>query len=118
MQYKTLGNMGPLVSKLCFGTMTFGDGRGLFKAISAVGQAGADKKSIDGGTNFFDTADDYPEAESEKASESGTLCHGDGPKDGATVSGRSSCCRSSDARRTGRVAAILRISGRSRCWTA
>ena len=62
MEYATLGNTGLLVSKLCFGTMTFGDGRGLFKAISAVGQAGADelvKTSIDGGINFFDTADNY-----------------------------------------------------------
>jgi aryl-alcohol dehydrogenase-like predicted oxidoreductase len=37
MEYATLGNTGLLVSKLCFGTMTFGDGRGIFKAISAVG---------------------------------------------------------------------------------
>jgi aryl-alcohol dehydrogenase-like predicted oxidoreductase len=69
MQYKTLGNTGLLVSKLCFGTMTFGDGRGLFKAIGAVGQGGADelvKTSIDGGINFFDTADVYTEGESEK----------------------------------------------------
>jgi hypothetical protein len=52
VEYATLGNTGLLVSKLCFGTMTFGDGRGLFKAISTVGQAGADeliKTSIDGG---------------------------------------------------------------------
>src|SRR3977135_1264093 len=69
MKYATLGNTGLLVSKMCFGTMTFGDGRGLFKAISAVGQAGADelvKTSIDGGINFFDTADNYTEGESEK----------------------------------------------------
>jgi aryl-alcohol dehydrogenase-like predicted oxidoreductase len=69
MEYATLGNTGLLVSKLCFGTMTFGDGKGLFKAISAVGQAGADelvKTSIDGGINFFDTADNYTEGESEK----------------------------------------------------
>ena len=69
MEYATLGNTGLLISKLCFGTMTFGDGRGLFKAISAVGQAGADelvKTSIDGGINFFDTADNYTEGESEK----------------------------------------------------
>ena len=69
MEYTTLGKTGLLVSKLCFGTMTFGDGRGLFKAISAVGQAGADelvKTSIDGGINFFDTADNYTEGESEK----------------------------------------------------
>src|ERR1700727_3561565 len=69
MEYATLGNTGLLVSKLCFGTMTFGDGRGIFKAISAVGQAGADeliKTSIDGRINFFDTADSYTEGESEK----------------------------------------------------
>src|SRR5580700_6775902 len=69
MEYATLGNTGLLVSKLCFGTMTFGDGRGLFKGISSVGQAGADelvKTAIDGGINFFDTADNYTEGESEK----------------------------------------------------
>ena len=69
MQYATLGNTGLLVSKLCFGTMTFGDGRGLHKGISTVGQAGADeliKSSIEGGINFFDTADNYTEGESEK----------------------------------------------------
>jgi aryl-alcohol dehydrogenase-like predicted oxidoreductase len=62
MEYATLGNTGLLVSKLCFGTMTFGNGRGLFQAIGSVGQAGADelvKTSIDGGINFFDTADNY-----------------------------------------------------------
>jgi hypothetical protein len=60
MEYATLGNTGLLVSKLCFGTMTFGDGRGIFKAISSVGQAGADelvKTSVDDGINFFDVAD-------------------------------------------------------------
>lgn len=69
MEYATLGNTGLLVSKLCFGTMTFGDGRGMFKALSSVGQAEADqlvKTSIDGGINFFDTADNYTEGESEK----------------------------------------------------
>src|ERR1700686_2111190 len=69
MEYATLGNTGLLVSKLSFGTMTFGDGKGLFKAISAVGQAGADelvKTSIDAGINFFDTADNYTDGESEK----------------------------------------------------
>ena len=67
MGYVTLGNTGLLVSKLCFGTMTFGDGRGLFKAISAVGQAGPGelvKTSIVAGINFFDTADNYTEGES------------------------------------------------------
>ena len=44
MEYATLGNTGLPVSKLCFGTMTFGDVRGLFKGISAVGRlTGADE---------------------------------------------------------------------------
>src|ERR1700722_4124400 len=69
MEYSTLGHTGLLVSKLCFGTMTFGDGRGLFKMIGAQGQAEADaliKTSIEAGINFFDTADVYTEGESEK----------------------------------------------------
>jgi aryl-alcohol dehydrogenase-like predicted oxidoreductase len=69
MEYASLGNTGLMVSKLCFGTMTFGDGRGLFKAISTVGQAEAEelvKTAIEGGINFFDTADNYTEGESEK----------------------------------------------------
>jgi aryl-alcohol dehydrogenase-like predicted oxidoreductase len=69
MHYKTLGNTGLQVSTICFGTMTFGDGRGIWKAIGAVGQAGADelvKASMDAGVNFFDTADVYTEGESEK----------------------------------------------------
>ena len=69
MQFKTLGDTGLLVSTLCFGTMTFHGGTGLFKAIGTVDQAGADeliKGSIDAGINFFDTADVYAEGESEK----------------------------------------------------
>src|SRR6201997_4461010 len=64
MKYTTLGNTGLLVSKLCLGTMTFGDGRGMYKAIGAVGQAAADelvRTSIESGINFFDTADVYTE---------------------------------------------------------
>jgi aryl-alcohol dehydrogenase-like predicted oxidoreductase len=69
MEYATLGNTGPLVSRLCFGTMTFGDERGTFKAIGSVGQAGAEelvKPSIDRGINFFDTADKDSPSISEK----------------------------------------------------
>ncbi|MGA2960978.1 MAG: aldo/keto reductase [Candidatus Korobacteraceae bacterium] len=70
MEYKTLGNTGLLVSTLCLGTMTFGAGRGFWKPIANVDQAGVDelvKASIDAGINFFDTADVYSEGESEKA---------------------------------------------------
>jgi aryl-alcohol dehydrogenase-like predicted oxidoreductase len=69
MEYVTLGNTGLLVSKLCFGTMTFGDGTGLFKGMAAVGQTDADelvKVSIDTGINFFDTSDNYQAGQSEK----------------------------------------------------
>ncbi len=69
MEYKTLGNTGLLVSKLCFGTMTLSGGQGFWKAIGTVDQAGAEvliKTSIDAGINFFDTADVYSEGESEQ----------------------------------------------------
>ena len=68
MEFTTLGNTGLLVSKLCFGTMTFGSGRGLFKMIGAQGQPEADllvKTSLESGINFFDTADVYTDGESE-----------------------------------------------------
>src|SRR6266480_2056678 len=68
MQYKTLGNTGLLVSRLSLGTMTFSGGEGVYRVIGAVDQKGADelvKDSIDGGINFFDTADVYSEGESE-----------------------------------------------------
>jgi aryl-alcohol dehydrogenase-like predicted oxidoreductase len=69
MRYESLGNTGLLVSRLCLGTMTFGDGQGPFKSIGAVGQKEADalvKASIEGGINFFDTADVYSAGFSEK----------------------------------------------------
>ena len=68
MQYTTLGNTGLLVSRLSLGTMTFSGGEGIYKVIGTVDQKGADelvKASIDGGINFFDTADVYSEGESE-----------------------------------------------------
>ena len=68
MQYKTLGNTGLLVSRVSLGTMTF-SGEGIYKVIGTVDQKGADelvKASIDGGINFFDTADNYSEGQSEK----------------------------------------------------
>ncbi len=69
MQYKTLGNTGLLISRLCLGTMTFNGGEGVYRVIGTVDQKGADelvRGAIDGGINFFDTADVYSEGESEK----------------------------------------------------
>src|SRR5882724_12814370 len=68
MEYKTLGNTGLLVSRLSLGTMTFGSGAGLFKAIGAVDQKSADglvNTAVAAGINFFDTADVYSDGESE-----------------------------------------------------
>jgi len=68
MQYKTLGNTGLLVSKICLGTMTFSDGEGIWKAIGDTQQAGADeliRLSIEAGVNFLDTADVYSDGHSE-----------------------------------------------------
>jgi aryl-alcohol dehydrogenase-like predicted oxidoreductase len=69
MQYTTLGDTGLLVSRLCFGTMTLGGDEGIYKVIGGVDQNEADgliKGAIDGGVNFFDTADVYADGESEK----------------------------------------------------
>jgi aryl-alcohol dehydrogenase-like predicted oxidoreductase len=69
LEYKTLGNTGLLVSKLCLGTMTFGPGAGDYKLIGNVDQKGADelvKGALDAGVNLFDTADIYSNGESEK----------------------------------------------------
>lgn len=59
MKYNQLGNTGLLVSELCLGTMTFGEG---FFNIAVVDQAGADQMmqtALDAGINFLDTADVY-----------------------------------------------------------
>ncbi|MFN8658964.1 MAG: aldo/keto reductase [Candidatus Obscuribacterales bacterium] len=69
MQYKTLGDTGLLVSTLCFGAMTFHGGSGMFKMIGAANQSEADeliKACLEGGVNFFDTADIYSEGGSEE----------------------------------------------------
>jgi aryl-alcohol dehydrogenase-like predicted oxidoreductase len=62
MQYKTLGNTGLLVSRICLGTMTFSNGADFWKHIGTVDQAGADamiKASVEAGVNFIDTANVY-----------------------------------------------------------
>ena len=69
MQYKTLGNTGLLVSKICLGTMTFGESKSFWTVIGALGQAPSEallKSSIDAGVNFIDTADVYSEGASEQ----------------------------------------------------
>ncbi len=67
MNTRFLGNTGVRVSELCFGAMTFG-GRGYWKNIGDVERKEAStlvNMAIDGGINFFDTADVYSEGRSE-----------------------------------------------------
>jgi len=68
MKTRFLGNSGVRVSELCFGAMTFG-GKGYWTGIGQVQQKEADElvnTAIDGGINFFDTADVYSEGLSEQ----------------------------------------------------
>ena len=68
MKTRFLGNSGVRVSELCFGVMTFG-GKGFWKNIGEVEQKEADELvniAIEGGINFFDTADVYSEGRSEE----------------------------------------------------
>jgi aryl-alcohol dehydrogenase-like predicted oxidoreductase len=68
MQFQQLGNTGVFVSRLCFGTMTFGGKLTIFEAIGALSQSDADAlvaESMEGGINFFDTANVYAAGESE-----------------------------------------------------
>jgi len=67
MQYARLGNTGLIVSKLCFGSMTFGVNAGI-PALNKVDTDLAEtmiRKSIEAGINFFDTADVYANGQSE-----------------------------------------------------
>ena len=56
MEYTHLGRTGLLVSKLCLGTMAFGnsaDEKESFRIMDAA---------LDAGINFFDSADNYGKA--------------------------------------------------------
>jgi aryl-alcohol dehydrogenase-like predicted oxidoreductase len=68
MQYATLGNTGLLVSRLCFGAMTFRQDNTSMAAIAKVDDKLADAmvgRALDAGINFFDTADGYSGGDSE-----------------------------------------------------
>jgi aryl-alcohol dehydrogenase-like predicted oxidoreductase len=59
MQYKTLTGTGATVSRICLGTMTFGDQVNEADSIRMVHRA------LDAGVNFIDTADAYTKGVSE-----------------------------------------------------
>jgi aryl-alcohol dehydrogenase-like predicted oxidoreductase len=67
MRMKKFGRTGLIVSEICLGTMTFG-GEGFWKVVGEQDQGQADalvKAAVDGGVNFFDTANVYSSGQSE-----------------------------------------------------
>jgi aryl-alcohol dehydrogenase-like predicted oxidoreductase len=69
MRMRKFGNTGLAVSELCLGAMTFGGSGGIWAQIASLGQAKADelvKTAVDGGVNFFDTANVYSGGRSEE----------------------------------------------------
>jgi aryl-alcohol dehydrogenase-like predicted oxidoreductase len=69
MRMKKFGNTGLVVSEMCLGAMTFGGTEGIWAQIASLGQAVADdlvKTAVDGGVNFFDTANVYAGGRSEE----------------------------------------------------
>lgn len=70
MQYQQLGRVGLFVSRLGFGTATFGGADSpLYSAIGGLDQPAADRLigiALDAGINLFDTADIYAGGESEQ----------------------------------------------------
>jgi aryl-alcohol dehydrogenase-like predicted oxidoreductase len=68
MKYRQLGKSGLLVSELCMGTMSFG-GQGYWEKIGGLDEKASKRlvdMAIDGGINFFDTADVYSYGQSEE----------------------------------------------------
>jgi aryl-alcohol dehydrogenase-like predicted oxidoreductase len=64
MRYNNLGSTGTLVSEICLGTMTFGEGWG-FGGIDDPQADAILGAAIEAGINFVDTADIYSEGNSE-----------------------------------------------------
>jgi aryl-alcohol dehydrogenase-like predicted oxidoreductase len=60
MRYRSLGGTGMQVSSICFGAMAFGGGNDDQRECTEMVH-----RAIDGGVNFFDTADRYSDSRSE-----------------------------------------------------
>lgn len=65
VRYQPLGTSGVLVSEICLGTMTFGEGWG-FGGIDANAATALLTRAMDAGVNFVDTADVYSDGRSEE----------------------------------------------------
>ncbi|MBI4425779.1 MAG: aldo/keto reductase [Elusimicrobia bacterium] len=69
MRYARLGDTGLVVSRLSFGSMTFGSGQGPMGHVWRTGQKEATAlvgRCLDAGVNLFDSADMYAAGESER----------------------------------------------------
>jgi aryl-alcohol dehydrogenase-like predicted oxidoreductase len=69
MKYALLGQTGLVVSRLSLGTMTFTAGDRSIAGLYKTDAAAADRlvgRALDGGVNFFDTADSYAHGQSEE----------------------------------------------------
>lgn len=68
MEYKFLGKSGLQISRLCFGTMTFGGSHG-FENLGKITEEEACRQvdiCLEAGVNIFDTADMYSRGQSEE----------------------------------------------------
>ncbi len=66
MEYVNLGNCGLIVSRLCLGTLNFGDPNWRSWIMDIDGARGIMRRAFDHGITFFDTADQYSAGESER----------------------------------------------------
>src|SRR5688500_17556292 len=60
MEYRMLGRSGVLVSPLCLGTMNFGGATNEEDSFAIM------RKAVEGGINFFDSANVYTKGNSER----------------------------------------------------
>jgi aryl-alcohol dehydrogenase (NADP+) len=66
MQYVNLGRSGLKVSRICLGTMTYGDPKWRSWVLSEEASRPFIKRALEHGINFFDTADMYSRGASEE----------------------------------------------------
>jgi aryl-alcohol dehydrogenase-like predicted oxidoreductase len=67
MQYVNLGNTGLRVSRVCLGMMSFGNDSDRPWVLDEAGAEPIVRTAVEGGINFFDTADAYSGGASERA---------------------------------------------------
>ncbi|MGI8690476.1 MAG: aldo/keto reductase [Thermomicrobiales bacterium] len=80
MKYTTLGRTGLIVSRLAFGTMTFGAAYGAIAKVDQESATALVARALDAGVTFFDTADQYSGGQAEEL-----LGKALGPRRGAVV---------------------------------